>query len=159
MELHTKIGSRYRAATPDEILTVAREIAADRYVQSGPVLLTPAAASSFLIAQFAGMQHEEFAVLFLDSRHRVIAFESMFRGTLDGASVHPREVVKAALMHNAAAVVISHNHPSGVADPSQADEIITLRLRDALALVDIRLLDHLVIGGTQCTSLATRGLI
>jgi DNA repair protein RadC len=100
-----------------------------------------------------------FCVLFLTNRHRVIAFEEMFRGTIDGATVHPREVVKQALRLNAAAVILAHNHPSGVSEPSRADEAITRRLRDALALVDIRVLDHLIVGGSEITSLAERGLL
>jgi DNA repair protein RadC len=95
----------------------------------------------------------------LDNRHRVIGFEELFRGTLDGATVHPREVVKRALAHNAAAVILAHNHPSGVAEPSQADELITRRLKDSLALVDIRVLDHLVVGDSHCESMAERGLM
>jgi DNA repair protein RadC len=98
-----------------------------------------------------------FACLFLDNRHRVIAFEELFRGTIDGASVHPREVVKHALHHNAAALILAHNHPSGVAEPSRADVQITRRLVAALGLVDIRVLDHLVIGDTEAVSLAERG--
>jgi DNA repair protein RadC len=105
------------------------------------------------------MEREVFGCLFLDNRHRLIALEEMFLGTIDGASVHPREVVKRALKLNAAAVILAHNHPSGVAEPSQADELITARIRDALALVDIRVLDHLVVGGTTVTSFAERGLI
>ena len=97
--------------------------------------------------------------LFLDNRHRLISADEMFQGTIDGASVHPREVVKRALSLNAAAVILAHNHPSGVADPSQADELITHRLRDALAIVDIRCLDHLIVGGASVTSLAERGVI
>lgn len=96
--------------------------------------------------------------MFLDNRHRVITFEEMFRGTIDGASVYPREVVKAALQHNAAAVIFAHNHPSGVAEPSQADQAITKRLIEALLLVDVRVLDHLVVG-EQVVSFAERGLI
>jgi DNA repair protein RadC len=103
--------------------------------------------------------YEVFAVLFLDNRHRVIAFEELFRGTIDGASVHPREVVRRALALNAAAVILSHNHPSGVAEPSEADQRITTRLREALSLVDVRVLDHLVIGDGGCCSLAERGLL
>jgi DNA repair protein RadC len=103
--------------------------------------------------------YEIFACLFLDNRHRIIVFEELFRGTIDGASVHPREVVRRALHHNAAAVILSHNHPSGIAEPSQADERITKRLKSALELVDIRLLDHLIIGDGQAVSLARRGLI
>jgi DNA repair protein RadC len=100
-----------------------------------------------------------FCCLYLDNRHRVILFEEMFRGTIDGTSVYPREVVKMALQVNAAAVILAHNHPSGIADPSQADERITRRVKAALNLVDIRLLDHLVIGDGISTSLASRGLL
>jgi DNA repair protein RadC len=102
---------------------------------------------------------EVFACLFLDNRHRVLAFEEMFRGTLDGASVHPREVVRAALKHNAAAVILAHNHPSGTAEPSAADHNITRQLRDALQLIGVHVLDHLVIGSGEPTSMAARGLI
>jgi DNA repair protein RadC len=108
---------------------------------------------------YAGQQREVFGCMFLDNRHRLIRFDEVFHGTIDGASVHPREVVKLALARNAAAVILAHNHPSGVAEPSQADELITARLRDALSLVDIRVLDHLVVGGTTVTSFVERGLI
>jgi DNA repair protein RadC len=124
-----------------------------------PVLETPRATRAFLVAQLRDRTHEVFCCLHLDNRHRLIAFEELFRGTIDGASVHPREVVKQALAHNAAAVILAHNHPSGVAEPSQADEMITLRLRDALGLVDIRVLDHLVVGDGRCVSFAERGLL
>ena len=97
--------------------------------------------------------------LHLDTRHRLIAFEELFRGTIDGASVHPREVVKQALARNAAAVILAHNHPSGVAEPSHADELITARLREALALVDIRVLDHCIVGDNGCLSFCERGLL
>ena len=113
----------------------------------------------YLKAQLRDRPYEVFAALFLDNRHQVIKFEELFRGTIDGASVYPREVVKAALQHNAAAIIIAHNHPSGVAEPSQADERITHRLKDALGLVDIRLLDHLIIGDGDIVSLAERGVI
>ena len=109
-------------------------------------------------SQLRDSPHEIFAVLFLDQRHRVIKFEEMFQGTIDGANVYPREVVKKALHHNAAAVILAHNHPSGVAEPSQSDERITQRLKDALALVDIRVLDHFVIGD-DIVSFAERGLL
>jgi DNA repair protein RadC len=95
----------------------------------------------------------------LDSRHRLIAHLQLFRGTIDGSSVHPREVVKEALKHNAAAVIFAHNHPSGMAVPSHADELITQRLKDALALIDVRVLDHLIIGSEGLTSFAERGLL
>ena len=102
---------------------------------------------------------EVFAVLFLDAQHRLIEYEELFYGSLDGASVHPREVVRAALKHNAAAVILSHNHPSGVAEPSGADQRVTERLRAALALIDVRVLDHLIVGGNAVTSMAERGLM
>ena len=124
-----------------------------------PVLANPNAVREFLIVHHKGQEREVFSCLFLDNRHRLICFDEVFLGTVDGASVHPREVVKLALARNAAAVILAHNHPSGVAEPSQADELITARLRDALALVDIRVLDHLVVGGTTVTSFAERGLL
>jgi DNA repair protein RadC len=105
------------------------------------------------------LDHELFCCLYLDNRHRVLKFDELFRGTIDGTSVYPREVVKEALLVNAAAVILAHNHPSGVAEPSQADERITRRLKSALDLVDIRLLDHLIVGEGRATSLASRGLL
>ncbi len=116
-------------------------------------------ARGFLVAQLRDRPYEVFCCLHLNSRHQLIAFEELFRGTIDGASVHPREVVKAALARNASAVILAHNHPSGVAEPSHADELITVRLREALGLVDIRVLDHLVIGDGRCMSFAERGLL
>jgi DNA repair protein RadC len=124
-----------------------------------PALTSPRDSAAFLKARMASRPYEVFACLFLDNRHRVLAFEEMFRGTLDGTSVHPREVVRAALEHNAAAVILAHNHPSGVAEPSAADRNITHQLRDALQLIGVRVLDHLVIGTGEPTSMAARGLI
>lgn len=128
-------------------------------LSAGEVIRSPRDTERFLLARLSRLEHERFACLFLDSRHRVLRFEPLFRGTIDGASVYPREVVKEALETNAAAVILAHNHPSGVAEPSDADERITRRLQAALALVDIRLLDHFVVGHGQVTSLASRGLI
>ena len=105
------------------------------------------------------MQHEVFCVLYLDGRHRLIEYVELFRGTIDGASVHPREVVKQALEKNAAAVIFAHPHPSGIAEPSQADELITRRLKDALAIVEIRVLDHLIVAAGDVISFAERGLL
>lgn len=122
-------------------------------------LTCPEITRDFLSARLRDLHYELFCCLLLDNRNRVISFETLFRGTIDGASVHPREVVKLALARNAAAVILAHNHPSGVAEPSQADEIITRRLRDALGLVDIRVLDHVVVGEGDCVSFAERGLI
>ncbi|MFN3713791.1 MAG: RadC family protein [Alcanivoracaceae bacterium] len=120
-------------------------------------LTKPEDAGRFLLATLRRYPHEVFACLFLDNRHRVLAFEELFRGTIDGAAVYPREVVRRALDHNAAALILAHNHPSGVAEPSEADRSITRRLVEALGLVDVRVLDHLVIGDGHWVSLAERG--
>jgi DNA repair protein RadC len=145
-------------ASGEEILEAARRVLA-RQVRRGAALTSPGATRDFLTLQLGSRQFETFCVLFLDNRHRVLEFLELFRGTIDGASVHPREVVKEALLRNAAAVIVAHNHPSGVAEPSQADELITHRLRDALALVDIRMLDHLIVAGNTVLSFAERGLL
>jgi DNA repair protein RadC len=128
-------------------------------LQTGPGLSCARATHQFLIAQLRDLRYEVFCCLYLDNHHRLIAFDELFRGTIDGASVYPREVVKQALARHAAAVIVAHNHPSGVAEPSQADELITRRLKEALALVDIRLVDHLIVGDGQCVSLAEKGLL
>ena len=125
----------------------------------GEAIRSPADTQAFLRAKMRHLGHELFCCLYLDNRHRVLRFDEMFRGTIDGTSVYPREVVKEALAINAAAVILAHNHPSGVAEPSQADERITRRLKSALELVDIRLLDHLIIGDGETTSMASRGLL
>lgn len=143
-------------------LQAALELARRHYAEAlraGPLLDSPRATRDFLIARLRDSPHELFCCLHLDNRHRLIAFDELFRGTIDGASVHPREVVKQALARNAAALILAHNHPSGVAEPSQADELITRRLREALALVDIRVLDHLIVADTGCLSFAERGLL
>jgi DNA repair protein RadC len=147
-----------RPATDEEILDAARGILAAR-VRRGRPLTSPRHTREYLRLSLASLEHEVFAILFLDNRHRVIEFAPLFRGTVDGASVHPREVVKEALARNAAAVILAHNHPSGIAEPSQADELITARLRDALALVDVRVLDHFVVTGDAIISFAERGLL
>ena len=125
----------------------------------GDALTGPEDTRRYLISRLRHLEHEVFACLFLDNRHQVIAFEEMFRGTIDCASVYPREVVRRALDLNAAAVILAHNHPSGVAEPSRADEAMTDRLEQALATVDIRVLDHFVIGEGRPVSFAERGLI
>ncbi|MGK0440615.1 MAG: DNA repair protein RadC [Pseudohongiellaceae bacterium] len=122
-------------------------------------LTSPNITREYLMASLRDEPREVFACLLLDSQHRVIRFESIFYGTIDAASVYPREVVKLALKHNAAAVIFAHNHPSGIAEPSQADQRITQRLQEALMTVDIRVLDHFVIGDGQVTSFAERGLL
>ncbi len=128
-------------------------------LQRGIQLTDPAATRSYLITRLRDLPQEVFCCLYLDNRHRVIAFEELFHGTLDGTSVHPREVLRKALAHNAAALIFAHNHPSGVAEPSDADRRLTQRLKDALALVDIRVLDHFVVGDGEAVSFAERGLL
>lgn len=138
------------------VLEMARRHLQEALVR-GDALTSPGVTRAYLRSQLRGEQREVFAALFLDNQHRVIAFEPLFFGTIDSAAVHPREVVKRALRHNAAALIVAHNHPSGVAEPSLADRAITDRLRDALALVDVRLLDHVVVGDIDSVSLAERG--
>ncbi len=134
-----------------------------RYLQENlgekDVLSSPNDTKDFLIAQLRAYPHEVFACLFLDNRHQIISFDEMFKGTIDGASVYPREVVKQALARNAAAVIFAHNHPSGIAEPSLADKNITQRLQEALKLVDIRVLDHFIIGDNTAVSFAELGLL
>ena len=134
-----------------------RHLAED--LQRGPALLNPADSASYLKARLRDYPYEVFAVLYLDTRHRPIACEELFRGSIDGASIYPREVVRRALAHNAAAMIFAHNHPSGIAEPSEADRLITRRLQDALALVEVRVLDHLIVGDGAPVSLASRGWI
>ena len=144
------------------LLQGALELARRHYgaaLRPGEPLHSPADTRRFLTAQLRDRPYEVFCCLYLDNRHRLIVFEELFRGTIDGAAVHPREVLRQALSHNAAAIILAHNHPSGVAEPSHADELITVRLRDALALVDIRVLDHLIIAGPEAVSLAERGVL
>ena len=138
------------------VMEMARRHLADE-LQRGDALTSPAMTRRFLASRLRHLPHEVFGCLFLDNRHRVLRFEELFRGTIDAASVYPREVVKHALACNAAAVILAHNHPSGVAEPSGADRQITERLREALGLVDIRLLDHMVIGDGEPVSFAERG--
>ena len=125
----------------------------------GPALAAPELTRTFLQAQLRDRPYEVFCCLYLDNRHRLIAFEELFRGTIDRAGVHPREVLRQTLLHNAAAVIFAHNHPSGVLEPSQADELITRRLKEALALMDVRVLDHFIIGDGQCYSFSEHGLL
>jgi DNA repair protein RadC len=122
-------------------------------------LESPAAVREYLVTQLRHEQHEVFGCLFLDAKHRVLAFEALFHGSIDSANVYPRQVVKRALAHNAAALILCHNHPSGAVEPSQADRFLTLQLRDALALVDVRVLDHFIIGEGAPLSMAECGLL
>lgn len=143
-------------------MQAALELARRHYLETlriGSAMAAPEATSRFLVAQLRDRPYEVFCVLYLDNRHRLIAFEELFRGTINGANVHPREVVRQTLFHNAAAVILAHNHPSGVLEPSQPDELITRRLKEALALVDVRVLDHFIVGDGQCYSFAEHGLL
>ncbi|KQP43052.1 DNA repair protein RadC [Pseudorhodoferax sp. Leaf274] len=140
------------------VLELARRALAEQ-LRERPLFSAPQQVKDYLQLQLAGRPHEVFAVVFLDSQHRLIALEELFRGSLSQASVYPREVVVRALAHHAGAVVLAHNHPSGSAEPSRADELLTQQLKAALALVDVRVLDHVVVAPGQAVSLAERGLL
>jgi DNA repair protein RadC len=145
--------------TDEEVLTRAWEILEARARYGADTLSSPQAVRDYLRVRLAAVPHEEFHCVWLDSQHRVISCEAMFRGTLAQTSVYPREVVKSALATNAAAVIFAHNHPSGVAEPSRADELLTTALKQALALVDTRVLDHMIVAGDKITSFAERGIL
>lgn len=140
------------------VMEMARRALAQQ-LAAAPVFDSPARVKDYLALQLAGRPHEVFAVLFLDAQHRLLRLEELFQGTLTQTSVYPREVVKRALQLNAGAVVLAHNHPSGVAEPSRADEYLTQTLKTALQLVDVRVLDHVVVGQGQVVSMAERGLV
>ncbi|MDF1640440.1 RadC family protein [Thalassolituus oleivorans] len=144
--------------TAREVLEVASNLLTEKY-KRGDVFTSPEITRQFLTDKLTHLEHEVFAVVFLDAQNRLIEYQEMFRGTIDGAAVYPREVVKEALRLNAAAVIFAHNHPSGIPEPSQADRSITDRLSQALRLVDIRVVDHLVIGGQYSVSFAERGYL
>jgi DNA repair protein RadC len=140
------------------VLELARRCLGER-LRAGDALTSPGAVRDYLRLALAQREHEVFVVIFLDAQHRVTEVEEVFRGTLTQTSVYAREIVKAALKANAAAVIFAHNHPSGVAQPSQADELLTRNLKQALAVVDVKVLDHFIVAGDQCLSFAERGLI
>jgi len=144
--------------TEADILLMAKQLASRR-LRRGRQLTVPRDVFSHLQTLLEAYEHEVFALLMLDSKHRVIAFHELFRGTLDGASVYPREVVKIALEHNAAAMILVHNHPSGDPEPSQADRTLTNKLKEALHMVGVRTLDHIVVGHEGCVSLAELGYL
>ena len=149
---------RYLLATTDQILEAARQ-AIEHKMQRGASFSSPVAVKEYLRAKLAGFEHEVFAVLFLDAQNRLLALEELFRGTLTQTSVYPREVVLRALHHQAAAVVLAHNHPSGSVQPSRADEALTQTLKTTLALVDVRVLDHVIVAPGQALSMAEKGLV
>lgn len=148
----------YCPATPEQVIAAARNVMDARLVR-GRTFNDPVSAKNFLIAKLGGQEREIFACAFLDTRHHLIEYRELFAGSIDSAEVHPREVVKAALHCNAAAVCLAHNHPSGSLEPSRADRALTDRLKDALALVDVRTLDHIIVGGSKASSFAERGLL
>lgn len=154
----TDANGNYQPASQATILSSARKLLTRRF-RRGTQLSHPRQIHDYLSLRFGQLEHEVFAVLLLDNRHRLIEFVELFRGTIDGAAVHPREVVKLVLEKNAAAVIFCHPHPSGVAEASSADEHITRRLMSALALIDVRVLDHLIVAGGEVCSLAEQGLM
>ena len=152
------VDGQYRPAHADEVLCHARRLLADR-VRRGATMSSPEAVKDHLRLELGVLEHEVFCVLFLDAQHRIIALKQLFRGTVSQTSVYPREVVKEALSVNAAAVILAHNHPSGSVEPSRADEFLTQTLKTALALVDVRVLDHLVVADADVRSFAELGLL
>lgn len=147
----------FKTSELNELLERAAEALAEKYKREG-TFTNPTNVKEYLKLKLGAHDREVFAMMFLDNQHQLISFEELFFGTIDAASIYPREVLKAALNHNAAAVVFAHNHPSGIAEPSQADRRITQRLVDALKLVDIRVLDHIVVG-EDCVSFAEKGWV
>jgi len=156
--LYVRDASGFREAEATDVVGRAQALLAQRYRSGSPVLTSPERTREFLRVHLGGRDRETFGVLHLDNRHRLIAAEDLFCGTIDRASVHPREVVKAVLIRNAAAIVLYHNHPSGASEPSAADELITRRLKEALALIDVRVLDHLIVA-ESIYSFAESGLL
>ena len=148
----------YRPADPDEVLRAAQRLLGEQ-LRGCEALSSPQVVRDFLRVKLGALQHEVFAVLMLDAQHRVIEYVELFRGSVSQTSVYPREVVKESLARNAAALILVHNHPSGVAEPSRADEFLTQTLKTALSLVDVRVLDHMVVAGTDLVSFAERGLL
>jgi DNA repair protein RadC len=151
------LGAAKRAQFAAAIELARRSI--EEKLQSGAALTSPGAVRDYLRLALGGKPHEVFVCIWLDAQHRVIKFDEPFRGTLTQTSVYPREIVKAALKANAAAVIFAHNHPSGAAQPSQADELLTRNLKEALALVDVKVLDHFIVAGNHALSFAERGLL
>lgn len=157
-DLYVRDSANYRPATFEETLAAARRALARRF-RPGRSLSSPQLVEEYLRVALATKEHEVFCLICLDTRHRLLGMIELFRGTVNAAQVHPREVVKESLRYNAAAVILAHNHPSGVAEPSPADELITQRVKEALALVDIRVLDHLIISAHEVVSFVRQGLL
>lgn len=156
MDLYVRAGRRYRPASKEHVLEVAAGYQLSQYAD-GVVVSSPSDAKTLVASQLRGLESEQFGVLWLTARHRTICWEILFKGTVDGATVHPREVVKRALAVNAAAVICAHQHPSGDPTPSEHDRQITRRLNQALELIGVRLLDHFIVGKDEVVSLAEKG--
>lgn len=154
MPLNPRITDTY---SETDILASAANILEEKFTQS-PAFSSAAETKSFLQFKLTSLGHETFCIMHLNSQHHLIEFEELFRGTINAAAVYPREVVKTVLAHNSAAVILVHNHPSGIAEPSQSDKDITNKLKEALALIDVPVLDHVVVG-RDCVSFAERGLL
>lgn len=157
-KLFVRDKARNAPAAAEQVLAAAQQIVDARMVR-GTSFKDPSVACAFFRDKLGHLEREVFAVVLLDTRHRLIEYVELFQGTIDGAEVHPREVVRVALKFNAAAVLVAHNHPSGELEASAADRAVTVRLKQALALVEVRLLDHIVVGGLQTASMAARGLV
>ncbi|HGW5374948.1 TPA: DNA repair protein RadC [Pseudomonas aeruginosa] len=149
---------RYKPATNEQVIDAARVVIGQMF-KRGTKLTSPKIVQTYLRTKLATLEHEVFAVLFLDAQLRLIEYAELFRGTISQSTVYPREVVKETLRRNAAAVILAHNHPSGIAEPSMADRAITARLRNALDLVDVRVLDHIIVAGKNTLSFANKGLL
>lgn len=158
MKLYIKRGDDFELANAEHVVKEASALLF-KGLKRGVAMDTPRASGEFLRHELGALEHEVFSILMLDNRHKLIKYQQLFRGTVDGASVHPREVVKEVLACNACAVILAHNHPSGDPEPSQADELTTNRLKNALALIDVRVLDHIVVARERQISFAERGLL
>lgn len=162
MKTHIRLSRQLKAALfsqdAETVIASAMRVLEER-ARYGSALTSPGAVRDYLRLAIAGREYEVFVCVWLDAQHRVIAFEELFRGSLSQTSVYPREIVKTALARNASAVIFAHNHPSGVAQPSMADELLTRNLREALLLVDVKILDHFIVAGNQSMSFAERGLL
>ena len=158
MKLYIKTANSYRLADAQTVCDTATDYALDALKRQSDPLTSPNAMRDFLRVHYATAEREIFSIFLLDNQHQLIAVETPFAGTIDSATIHPRELVKLALTHNASAMILAHNHPSGNPEPSQADQRITRRITDALALVDVRVLDHFIVG-TEIISFAEKGLI
>jgi DNA repair protein RadC len=162
MEKTTKMESCFvfdRPVSENEILYLAKEITAARLIRAGPQISSPQLAEDFLSHLIGSNEREVFLVIFLDAQHKIIASEELFQGTINSSPVYPREIVKRVLFHNAAAVILAHNHPSGYPAPSDNDKQVTTRLKEALALIETPVLDHLILAGSNWFSFADSGIL